>query len=201
MPFRLVLKYGKLAEGENMGIIKDTTVYHGRPSDKRIDKEEKAYDLLEKWGIEFERVDHDAANTIEECLEVDSLLEMEICKNLFLCNSSGTNYYLLLMPGNKKFRTAELSKQIGSSRLSFASYETLEKMLDLTPGSVTVMGLMNDPCNKVRLLIDSDVLKQEFFGCHPMINTSSLRFKTKDLVEKLLPAINHEFIEVTLKWE
>ena len=184
-----------------MGILKDRTVYKGRPSDKRIEKEEKAYDLLEKCGIEFERVDHYAANTIEECLEVDELLEMEICKNLFLCNSSKTNYYLLLMPGSKKFRTAELSKQIGSSRLSFASYEDLERMLDLTPGSVTVMGLMNDTENKVRLLIDSDVLKDELFGCHPMINTSSLRFKTEDMVKKLLPAMKHEYIEVTLKWE
>lgn len=184
-----------------MGILKDKTVYCGRPSDKRIEKEEKAYDLLEKCGIEFERVDHDAANTIEECLEVDELLEMEICKNLFLCNSSKTNYYLLLMPGSKKFRTAELSKQIGSSRLSFASYEDLEKMLDLTPGSVTVMGLMNDTENKVRLLIDEDVLKEELFGCHPMINTSSLRFKTEDMVKKLLPAMKHEFIPVYLKWE
>ena len=184
-----------------MGILKDRTVYKGRPSDKRIEKEEKAYDLLEKCGIEFERVDHDAANTIEECLEVDELLEMEICKNLFLCNSSKTNYYLLLMPGSKKFRTAELSKQIGSSRLSFASYEDLERMLDLTPGSVTVMGLMHDTENKVRLLIDSDVLKDELFGCHPMINTSSLRFKTEDMVKKLLPAMKHEYIEVNLKWE
>ena len=184
-----------------MGILKDKTVYKGRPSDKRIDKEEKAYDLLEKCGIEFERVDHDPANTIEECLEVDELLEMEICKNLFLCNSSKTQYYLLLMPGSKKFRTAELSKQIGSSRLSFASYEDMEKMLDLTPGSVTVMGLMNDTENKVRLLIDEDVLKDELFGCHPMINTSSLRFKTEDMVKKLLPAMGHEFIPVFLKWE
>ncbi len=182
-----------------MGIITDYTIYHGRPAEKRISKEEAAYDLLEKAGIEFERVDHAEANTIEECLEVDKLLEMDICKNLFLCNSSKTAYYLLLMPGNKKFRTAEVSKQIGSSRLSFASYDDLEKMLDLTPGSVTVMGLMNDRDNKVRLLIDSDLLKEEFFGCHPMINTSSLRFKTSDLLNKLLPAINHEYIEVFLE--
>lgn len=184
-----------------MGILKDKNVYHGRPSDKRMEKEEKAYDLLEKCGIEFDRVDHDAANTIEECLEVDELLGMEICKNLFLCNSSKTNYYLLLMPGSKKFRTAELSKQIGSSRLSFASYEDLERMLDLTPGSVTVLGLMNDTQNKVRLLIDSDVLEAPLFGCHPMINTSSIRFKTEDLVKKLLPEINHEPIEVCLTGE
>lgn len=184
-----------------MGIITDSTIYHGRPLEKRIPKEESAYNLLESLCIEFDRVDHAPANTIEECLEVDRLLEMDICKNLFLCNSSKTAYYLLLMPGNKKFRTAEVSKQIGSSRLSFASYEDLEKMLDLTPGSVTVLGLMNDKSCKVRLLIDSDVLKEEFFGCHPMINTSSIRFKTSDLLNKLLPAVKHQFIEVFLEGE
>lgn len=181
-----------------MGILKDKTVYRGRPKDTRIPQEEKAYDLLEKVGIDFERVDHLPANTIEECLEVDELLEMDICKNLFLCNSSKTSYYLLLMPGKKKFKTAELSKQIGSSRLSFASYDDLKIFLDLTPGSVTILGLMNDTDGRVRLLIDEDVLKEEFFGCHPMINTSSLRFRTKDLTEKLLPAMGHGFTTVVL---
>ena len=182
-----------------MGILKDKKIYHGRPEDVRIPKEEMAYDLLEKCNVEFDRIDHEPANTIEQCLEVDRLFGMEICKNLFLCNASRTNYYLLLMPGAKKFRTAELSKQIGSSRLSFAPYEDLEKMLDLTAGSVTVMGLMNDADKKVRLLIDEDVLKSEFFGCHPMINTSSIRFKTSDLTQKLLPEMEHEFIEVYLE--
>ena len=181
-----------------MSILTDKTIYNGRPKDTRIPKEEAAYDLLEISGIEFDRVDHAPAMTIEECLEVDALFEMEICKNLFLCNSSKTEYYLLLMPGSKKIRTAELSKQIGSSRLSFASYEKLEEYLDLTPGSVTVMGLMNDKQNRVRLLIDSDLLKEPLFGCHPMINTSSVRFKTEDLIKKLLPQMKHEFIEVFL---
>lgn len=184
-----------------MSILKDKTIYTGRPEDARIPKEEAAYDLLEKCGIEFDRVDHAEAMTIEECLEVDEILEMEICKNLFLCNSSKTEYYLLLMPGSKKFRTAELSKQIGSSRLSFASYEKLEEFLDLTPGSVTVIGLMNDKQNRVRLLIDSELLKEPLFGCHPMINTSTVRFKTEDLIKKLLPEIKHTFIEVFLTGE
>lgn len=181
-----------------MGILKDKTIYKGRPSGKRIPKEEKAYDFLESCGVEYERADHERADTIDDCLEIDRLLEADICKNLFLCNSSKSAYYLLLMPGNKKFRTAEVSKQIGSSRLSFASYEDMERMLDLTPGSVTVLGLINDTEHKVRLLIDSDVLKEEFFGCHPMINTSTLKFKTSDLLEKILLAMNRDFIEVEL---
>lgn len=189
----------RLCKGEKMGVLKDKTIYSGRPSDKRIPKEEKAYDLLEKCGVEFDRIDHETANTIEDCLEIDELFGMDICKNLFLRNSSKSQYYLLLMPGKKKFRTAEVSKQIGSSRLSFASNEDMEKMLDLTPGSVTVLGLMNDTECKVKLLIDSDVLAEPDFGCHPMINTSSIRFKTADLVDKILPKLGHGFLEVFLE--
>lgn len=184
-----------------MPILTDRTIYRGRPAEKRIPKEEAAYDLLERAGIDFERVDHAAANTIEECFEVDELLEMEICKNLFLCNAQKNAFYLLLMPGKKKFRTAEVSKQIGSARLSFAPYEELERLLDLTPGSVTVLGLMNDRENKVKLIIDSEVLEAPYFGCHPMINTSSLRFPTRDLTDKLLPEMGHTYIEVFLTGE
>ena len=123
---------------------------------------------------------------------------MEICKNLFLCNRQKTLFYLLLMPGSKPFRTKELSAQIGSARLSFASEEYMEQFLDLTPGSVTVLGLMNDTDNRVQLLIDEDVVKDEYFGCHPCINTSSLKMKTNDILEKFLPAVHHEPIFVKL---
>ena len=136
--------------------------------------------------------------TIEACQGVDALLGMEICKNLFLCNRQKTQFYLLLMPGNKPFRTKELSAQIGSARLSFASEEYMEQFLDLTPGSVTVLGLMNDTDDHVQLLIDEDVVKDEYFGCHPCINTSSLKMKTSDILEKFLPAVHHEPIFVKL---
>lgn len=136
--------------------------------------------------------------TIEACQGVDALLGMEICKNLFLCNRQKTQFYLLLMPGSKPFRTKELSAQIGSARLSFASEEYMEQFLDLTPGSVTVLGLMNDTDNRVQLLIDEDVVKDEYFGCHPCINTSSLKMKTNDILEKFLPAVHHEPIFVKL---
>ena len=117
---------------------------------------------------------------------------MAICKNLFLCNRQETDFYLLLIPGDKPFKTKYLSAQIGSSRLSFAKPEYMEKYLDITPGSVSIMGLMNDHEKKVQLLIDEDVLKDEYFGCHPCINTSSLKIRTKDLVEKIIPAMGHE---------
>ena len=178
----------------------DRTLYQGRPTDsaERQDKELLTYDLLDSLGVSYSRVDHDALPTIEACREVDQLLGTGICKNLFLRNAQKTDFYLLLMPGDKKFKTAALSKQIGSARLSFAEPEFLESLLGLTPGSVTVMGLMNDRENRVRLLIDKDVLAREDFACHPCINTSSLRFKTQDLLDKVLPALGHPHTLVDL---
>ncbi len=179
----------------------DQTVYRGRPADTRIPKEERCYELLDRLGVEYARVDHEHADTIEACHEIEKLLGCEICKNLFLTNRQMTEVWLLLMPGEKPFKTKLLSKQIGSARLSFASAEQMLQYLDITPGSVSVLGLMNDKENKVRLLIDRDLLTQESIGMHPCINTSSLRIKTADLMEKLLPAMAHEPTVVDLPWD
>lgn len=178
----------------------DPTIYDGRPQNPegRLEKELRTYDLLDRLGVSYKRLDHDAMPTIEACHDVDKLLGIEICKNLFLRNAQKTAFYLLLLPGTKKFKTAALSKQIGSARLSFAEPEFMEEFLDITPGSVSVLGLMNDKENRVRLLIDKDVLENPSFGCHPCINTSSLRFETKDLLEKILPAIHHQWTVVDL---
>ena len=172
----------------------------GRPkyTAGRLEKEIRTYDLLDKLGVAYERVDHEAAMTMEVCQEIDKVLQATICKNLFLCNRQETKFYLLMIPDTKVIHTKDLSAQINSSRLSFAKPEYMEKFLDITPGSVSVLGLMNDTENHVQLLIDEDVLKGEFIGCHPCINTSSIRFHTSDLVEKVLPAVNHEFIKVKL---
>lgn len=172
----------------------------GRPgnTEGRLDKEIRVYDFLDSLGIAYKRVDHEAAMTMEACEEIDRTLSegvekgVAICKNLFLCNRQATDFYLLLIPGDKPFKTKYLSAQIGSSRLSFAKPEYMEQYLDITPGSVSVMGLLNDKEKKVRLLIDKDVLQDEYFACHPCINTSSLRFKTSDLMEKVIPAMGHE---------
>lgn len=178
----------------------DPQIYTGRPAsaEGRLDKEMAVYDLLDKLEIPFTRVDHEVAMTIEDCQGVDQLLGIEICKNLVLCNTQKTKFYLLLIPGDKQFKTKDLSKQIGSSRLSFAPAEYMEKLLNVTPGSATVMALMNDPENQVQLIIDEDVTAQEEFGCHPCINTSSLKMKTADVLQKFLPAIHHEAIFVKL---
>ncbi len=176
----------------------DKTVYKGRPPEKRIPKEERVYDLLDSLGIEFTRVDHEAVPTVEETLEIKKLLEIGICKNLFLSTANRKNFYLLVLPGEKKFKTSVVAKQIGSSRLSFAEESYMLEFLDITPGSVSVLGLMNDKENRVQLLVDKDMLTKEYYGCHPCINTSSLKFRTSDLFDKILPAIGHQPVFVEL---
>ena len=175
---------------------------NGRPANcaGRLDKEIRCYDLLDKLGMAYQRIDHEAAMTMEACAAVDAALGATICKNLLLCNRQCTDFYLLLMPGDKPFKTKELSKQIGSSRLSFAAGEYMEEYLDITPGSLSILGLMNDKAGKVQLLIDEDVLKGEFIGCHPCINTSSLRLKTREVLEKLIPAMGHPMRTITLEY-
>ena len=182
------------------------TLVHGRPVNAegrpdntgRLEKEIRVYDLLDSLGVEFERIDHEAAMTMEACEEIDIALQATICKNLFLCNRQETDFYLLMMPGEKKFKTKDLSKQLGVARLSFANEDFMEEFLDITPGSVSVMGLMNDHEGRVRLVIDEDVLAGELIGCHPCINTSSIRLRTADLVEKVIPAMGHAPTVVSL---
>ena len=175
---------------------------HGSPTNLagRTEREIRAYAFLDRLGVEFDRTDHPErpATTMEVCAEVDAILNVHICKNLFLCNRQKTNFYLLVMPGDKPFKTKELSGQMGVSRLSFGDEDYLEQFLGLHPGSVSVLGLMNDKDHRVQLVIDEDVLKDEMFGCHPCENTSSIRFATRDLTEKILPALKIEPVVVHL---
>ena len=179
------------------------TLMNGRPRNEegRLEKEIKCYDLLDRLGIPYQRLDHWPADSMEVCGEIDKSLNAVICKNLFLSNRQETAFYLLLIPGNKPFKTKYLSAQLGVSRLSFGKEEYMERFLDNTPGSATVLGLMNDHENRVQLVIDRDVFRHEYFGCHPCINTSSLRLRLSDVMEKLLPAIHHEAVLVELPWE
>ena len=165
----------------------------GRPKETagRLDKEIRVYDFLDSLGVPYQRIDHEPLMTMAACEEVDKILCATICKNLFLCNRQETDFYLLMMPGEKKFKTKDLAAQIGTARLSFAKEEYMEEFLDITPGSVSVMGLMNDKEKRVQLFMDEDILKGEYIGCHPCINTTSLRIRTKDMMERVIPALEH----------
>ena len=173
---------------------------HGRPDsvDGRLKKEIKVYDVLDSLGMEYERIDHAPAMTMEVCRDIDEALGAAICKNLFLCNRQKTQFYLLMISGDKAFHTKEISSQIGSARLSFGDPEFMEEFLDINPGAVSVMGLMNDTGNHVRLLVDEDILKGEFLGCHPCVNTSSLKLRTRDVFGTFLNAVHHDMTVVHL---
>jgi Ala-tRNA(Pro) deacylase len=183
--------------------VEEIELVKGRPesNEGRLPREIHTYDYLDNLGIEYFRTDHGRADNMEACNEIDAVLGVLICKNLFLCNRQKTNFYLLMMPGDKKFKTKELSSQINSARLSFADPEDMLKYLDIEPGAVSIMGLMNDTEHKVQLLIDEDVLKGEEIGCHPCVCTSSLKIKTKDIIEKYLPATGHDYVTVHLVGE
>lgn len=184
------------------GGVEMLTLYDGRPSGTgRLEKEIRCYDLLDALGISYQRLDHEPAMTMEICAEIDKSLDAVICKNLFLSNRQETQFYLLMIPGNKPFKTKYLSAQLGVSRLSFGKEEKMEQFLDTTPGSASVLGLMNDRENCVQLVIDKAVLENTYFGCHPCINTSSLRIRISDMLEKILPAVHHTPITVDLPWE
>ena len=176
----------------------------GRPQnlDGRLPKEICCYDFLDGLGIEYYHVDHSdmPADTMEACVAIDKALGCTICKNLFLCNRQKTAFYLLMMPADKPFKTKDLTSQINSARLSFADSDAMLKYLNITPGSVSVLGLINDKDNAVRLLVDKDILGDEYIGCHPCVNTTSMKIKTNDIFDKLINAANHTKTVVELPW-
>ena len=180
---------------------KQLKTFAGRPesNENREPRELRCYDLLDDLGIEYMRTDHPPADTMEVCTARAAVLGTRICKNLFLCNRQETVFYLLAMPADKQFRTSEVSGQLGVARLHFAPESFMEQFLDLHPGSVSILGLMNDRENRVQLLMDRDLLAQEYFSCHPCKNTSSLKFKTSELMERVLPALGHQPIFLTLQ--
>ncbi|MBE6995795.1 MAG: prolyl-tRNA synthetase associated domain-containing protein [Ruminococcaceae bacterium] len=173
-------------------------IFTSAPTGERCPAERAAFALLDTLGIPYERVEHDTADTMEACAAISDVLGTRICKNLVLCNRQKTDFYLLAMPEDKPFLTKNLSHQIGSSRLSFAPGEDMEALIGCTPGSASVLGLMNDPSHRVRLLMDRDVYEAEWFACHPCKNDGSLRIKTADLLQKFLPHTGHEVTVVEL---
>lgn len=172
-----------------MSIHVDPTIYSGRPAspEGRSPAELRCYDILDSLGISYLRADHEQAMTIADCENIETLLGGSICKNLFLCNRNKTAYYLLLLSGHKPFQTKELAAQLGCGRLSFGSPDAMLELLGLTPGSVSLLGLIHDTSHQVRLLLDQSVAREEYLYCHPCANTSTLRLRMEDVMRHLLP--------------
>ncbi len=176
------------------------SIYQGAPQDisARAENEQAVYRFLTELGVPFARADHPAANTMADCQAVDAALGVEMCKNLFLCNQQKTQFYLLLIRGEKAFKTKDISHQLGVSRLSFGDAEHMEALLHIRPGAVSPMGLLFESAKGVRLLMDRALLAQPFLGCHPCVNTSSIRLAMSDFLERFLPAVGHEVTYVDI---
>lgn len=183
--------------------IEKMELYNGQPAelDGRSEAERNVYALLNKLGIPYSTLCHEAAFTMEECAMVERTLGAPICKNLFLCNRQQTQFYLVMLPADKVFKTKEITSQLGCARLSFASENNMVELLHIHPGAVSPMGLMNDSRKKVLLVIDKDLFDNDLFGCHPCVNTASLKLSINDLTQVFLPAIEHEYRVVELKGE
>ncbi|MGE4277724.1 MAG: prolyl-tRNA synthetase associated domain-containing protein [Lawsonibacter sp.] len=173
------------------------TRYTTRPTDQRIPQELAVYDRLDELGIPYVRVDHEHADTIEFCEKVEEVLGSKICKNLFLCNRQQTEFYLLMMPGEKPFKTKYLSAQLGCSRLSFADAGHMEQYLQTVPGSVSALELLFDTEHRIQLVIDQDLMADPRISGHPGISTSTLQLKREDLL-KFAASTGHAPIFVDL---
>ena len=178
--------------------MKISEIFTSAPPQASCEAAARTFALLDQLNIPYERVEHDCADTMEDCAAISDVLGIRICKNLVLCNRQKTDFYLLTMPEDKPFLTKNLSRQIGSSRLSFAPGELMEELIGCTPGSASVLGLMNDTEHRVRLLMDKETYEAEWFGCHPCKNDGSLRIKTSDLLHKFLPHTGHDVTVVEL---
>lgn len=175
----------------------------GCPGDRdgRSEAELHIYEFLDRLAVDYQTLCHEAAFTMEECADVERELGAPVCKNLFLCNRQQTQFYLLMLPGGKKFKTKWLSGQLGCARLSFADEAHMVELLHIHPGAVSPMGIVNDNDNKVLLVIDRDLLSSEYIGCHPCVNTATVKLRLSDLLDKIVPATGHEYRLVDLKVE
>ena len=178
----------------------DDTVYTGRPADRRTDAEEAIYDKLDALSVSYIRVDHEHADTMEDCRSIEQQLGAPICKNLFLCNRQQTQFYLLMMDAQKPFKTKFLSAQLGCARLSFADGAHMAEYLHTVPGSVSALELLFDTQTHVQLVIDKPLLQQEYISAHPGLSTSTLRLKREDLLT-YVRACQHEPVLVELPVE
>lgn len=166
-------------------------VYSGRPQKEEDEKKRRVYDALDALSIPYLRAEHNAAHTIEDCAEIENSLGAPVCKNLLLCNRQKTAFYLLIMPGDKPFKTKDVTAQIQSARLSFAGPEDMERLIGCRPGSASLLGLMFDKDHNVSLLIDDELLKDEYWCFHPCCNTATLKLEQKALLEKFLSMCGH----------
>jgi len=159
---------------------------------------QKVYDQLDAWKIPYRKIDHGPVFTLEECAGISEKLGAMVCKNYFLTTKSKKVYAVCIVRPNARFRTADISRQAGTPRLTFADEESMAVMLRTYPGAVSPMGLIFPEAKEVRLLVDSVLREEPELAFHPCDNTSSLAMSSEDFFGRFLPATGHvpEFVNV-----
>ncbi len=147
-------------------------------------------EFLTKLEIPFERVEHPPVYTCEEADRYRPGMDGVSTKNLLLRDRRG-RYFLVMTDCETSLDLKALGRQIGASKLHFASAEQLENLLGVTPGAVTVLGLANDRNKEVALLVDGQIWDGAAFLCHPLVNTATLVLR-KDALQKFLAVTGHE---------
>lgn len=156
-------------------------------------------DFLDGLNIQYDILEHPAAMDEESVKYLDeNLISDTPCKNLFLVNRAGTEFYLLMMPRAKDFRTKYIKEQLGISHLSFAKEEQMVEILDVHPGSVSVMCLLNESAKSVHFILDEDVCKADTVRFHVGDNTCSARVRTADFLNTIAPALCREIISIDI---
>lgn len=173
-------------------------VYVTKPTQYKTELEEKVYETLEELKIPYYRVETEPLISMEDCLVINEKLQMKTVKTLFLCNQQKTKFYLCIMPGDKRFDCKVFSRALQIARVSFGSEQLMNELLETQIGACSIFSALIDKENKVQIVIDQDVLKEEDYGCSDGTTTGYMKIKTKDVLEKILPYAHHTPIIVTL---
>ncbi len=143
--------------------------------------QEKVFEKLNELNIKYEVMNHPAVFTIEEMDALSITEQGDVCKNLFLRDEKGKRHFLVVLDKDKKADLKDIQKQLGSTRLSFASAERLDKYLKLQKGEVTPLGVINDEEGSVEVVFDNDLTGKTKLGVHPNDNTATVWISFEDL--------------------
>jgi len=168
-----------------------SNVYTTPPSEFKTVLQEKTYRALQELHIPFERVDTDEAITMEDCIQINKVLNVKVVKTLFLCNRQQTSFYLFITAGDKPFKTKDFSKALGVSRVSFAPADLMEKMLGTKVGATTVFSALLDKDNAIPVVFDKEVTCEEWYGCTDGTTTCYMKVKTEHILHAFLPYTKH----------
>lgn len=165
------------------------------------ESEQKVLRRLDELKVPYEYHQHHAVHTIDECLELPyAEADVTFCKNILLCNRQKTQFYLYVTVPKKPYRTADVSKLLGVSRLSFAPDEALPELLQLYSGSLTPLALWLNPDSGVQLVLDREIRQPGRIAFHPAVNTATVIFRQEDFFDRVVPALPGTPIFLDVPW-